>query len=83
MKRREALFALLALPVLGSARAADSSGAKQPIKIYKTESCGCCKLTLEVLEKNLPAHTAYRRSGFKPYALDEELGTAQFWQRYL
>ncbi|MCW8127259.1 GNAT family N-acetyltransferase [Microbulbifer halophilus] len=44
---------------------------------------GCCKLTLEVLEKNRPAQTAYRRSGFKPYALDEEFGQAEFWQRYL
>lgn len=44
---------------------------------------GCCKLTLEVLEKNLPAQIAYRRSGFRPYTLDEELGQAEFWQRYL
>jgi len=44
---------------------------------------GCCKLTLEVLEKNLPAQIAYRKSGFKPYTLDEEMGQAQFWQRYL
>ncbi len=44
---------------------------------------GCCKLTLEVLEKNQPAQNAYRKSGFKPYTLDEELGQAEFWQRYL
>lgn len=44
---------------------------------------GCCKITLEVLEKNLPAQAAYRKCGFKPYALDEEFGQAEFWQRYL
>jgi GNAT superfamily N-acetyltransferase len=44
---------------------------------------GCCKMTLEVLDKNFPAQTAYRKCGFKPYALDEEYGQAQFWQRYL
>ncbi|MFV8783548.1 GNAT family N-acetyltransferase [Microbulbifer sp. SA54] len=44
---------------------------------------GCCKITLEVLEKNLPARAAYRKCGFKPYALDEEFGRAEFWQRYL
>lgn len=44
---------------------------------------GCVKITLEVLEKNQPARTAYRKCGFKPYALDEEYGQAEFWQRYL
>ncbi|GAB2899430.1 GNAT family N-acetyltransferase [Microbulbifer echini] len=44
---------------------------------------GCCKLTMEVLEKNLPAKDAYRKVGFKPYTLDEEFGLAEFWQRYL
>ena len=44
---------------------------------------GCCKITLEVLEKNHPARAAYRKCGFKPYALDEEFGKAEFWQRYL
>jgi len=44
---------------------------------------GCCKLTMEVLEKNLAAKNSYRKVGFKPYALDEEFGQAEFWQRYL
>ncbi|WP_226662807.1 GNAT family N-acetyltransferase [Microbulbifer aggregans] len=43
----------------------------------------CCKITLEVLEKNHPARAAYLKCGFKPYALDEEFGQAEFWQRYL
>lgn len=49
----------------------------------EAKSRGCCKLTLEVLEKNLPAQIAYRKCGFKPYTLDEEMGQAEFWQRYL
>ncbi|WP_444923267.1 GNAT family N-acetyltransferase [Microbulbifer sp. DLAB2-AF] len=44
---------------------------------------GGCKLTMEVLEKNFAAKNAYRKSGFKPYTLDEEFGQAEFWQRYL
>ncbi|WOX04973.1 GNAT family N-acetyltransferase [Microbulbifer pacificus] len=44
---------------------------------------GCAKITMEVLEKNHPARAAYRKCGFKPYALDEEFGKAEFWQRYL
>ncbi|WP_237067261.1 GNAT family N-acetyltransferase [Microbulbifer guangxiensis] len=44
---------------------------------------GCCKLTMEVLEKNLPAQRAYRKVGFEPYVLDENMGAALFWQRYL
>ncbi|MFA0811593.1 GNAT family N-acetyltransferase [Microbulbifer epialgicus] len=44
---------------------------------------GCCKLTMEVLEQNLVAKNAYRKVGYKPYTLDEELGQAEFWQRYL
>lgn len=43
----------------------------------------CAKITMEVLEKNHPARAAYRKCGFKPYALDEEFGKAEFWQRYL
>ncbi|MDP5210185.1 GNAT family N-acetyltransferase [Microbulbifer sp. 2205BS26-8] len=44
---------------------------------------GCCKMTMEVLEKNHTAQHAYRKAGFKPYTLDEEFGQAEFWQRYL
>ncbi|WP_445355801.1 GNAT family N-acetyltransferase [Microbulbifer sp. EKSA008] len=44
---------------------------------------GCCKLTLEVLQKNYTAQAAYLKTGFKPYTLDEEQGQAEFWQRYL
>ena len=44
---------------------------------------GCCKLTLEVLEGNHPAKALYRSLGFAGYALDPELGQAQFWEKPL
>lgn len=44
---------------------------------------GCCKLTLEVLEKNTGARGLYRRLGFAPYELDPEMGPAQFWSKPL
>lgn len=44
---------------------------------------GCCKLTLEVLERNYPAKTAYEHAGFKPYELDESKGSAEFWEKKL
>lgn len=46
-------------------------------------SRGCCKLTLEVLHGNTPARTAYENFGFKPYTLDDTLGSAEFWHKYL
>ncbi|GAA5444093.1 hypothetical protein Misp06_02276 [Microbulbifer sp. NBRC 101763] len=51
--------------------------------VREAKKRGCCKLTMEVLEKNLAAKNAYRKVGFKPYTLDEEFGQAEFWQRYL
>lgn len=39
---------------------------------------GCCKLTLEVLERNAPAFTLYESIGFHPYVLDPALGKATF-----
>jgi ribosomal protein S18 acetylase RimI-like enzyme len=44
---------------------------------------GCCKLTLEVLSGNAAAQAAYRRFGFRPYALDPEAGEAHFWHKPL
>ncbi len=44
---------------------------------------GCCKLTLEVIQGNEPAKIAYQKFGFKPYQLDEAMGIAEFWQKYL
>jgi len=44
---------------------------------------GCCKLTLEVLEGNSVAQSAYRACGYAGYALGPQLGRAMFWQRKL
>lgn len=58
-------------------------GAMLDVVASEAKRRGCGKLTMEVLEKNLPAQVAYRKCGFKPYTLDEEMGAAEFWQRYL
>lgn len=42
---------------------------------------GCVKLTLEVLEGNLPATNAYQKFGFAAYQLDPAMGRAMFWER--
>jgi GNAT superfamily N-acetyltransferase len=44
---------------------------------------GCCKLTLEVLEGNVLAQSAYRAFGFESYELDPKMGRALFWQKKL
>ena len=43
----------------------------------------CCKLTLEVLDKNEVAIGAYAKFGFEGYELDPEQGIAVFWQKKL
>lgn len=43
----------------------------------------CCKLTLEVLEKNYIAINSYRKFGFHHYELDPIMGKAEFWQKKL
>ncbi|PZU93154.1 MAG: GNAT family N-acetyltransferase [Pseudanabaena sp.] len=44
---------------------------------------GCCKLTLEVLEGNNAALSAYRSFGFKNYELDPKMGKALFLEKKL
>ena len=44
---------------------------------------GCCKVTLEVLERNEAAQRCYRRAGFAPYELDSSQGRALFWEKKL
>jgi len=44
---------------------------------------GCCKLTLEVLSKNIVAQSSYQKFGFESYELDPETGKALFWQKLL
>ncbi len=43
---------------------------------------GCCKVTLEVLSGNDAARRAYQKFGFAAYAMSDELGVAEFWQKY-
>lgn len=43
----------------------------------------CCKVTLEVLSNNTPALKCYKNNGFEQYALADEMGGAQFWQKNL
>ncbi|MFT5541286.1 MAG: ribosomal protein S18 acetylase RimI-like enzyme [Glaciecola sp.] len=44
---------------------------------------GCCKITLEVLEGNEAAKSAYIKAGFKGYELDPAMGRALFWEKPL
>lgn len=44
---------------------------------------GCCKVTLEVLEGNKPALSAYEKFGFKCYELDPKIGKALFLEKAL
>jgi ribosomal protein S18 acetylase RimI-like enzyme len=50
---------------------------------YEARSQGCCKLTLEVLDKNEVAQALYRDVGFAEYTLDPAQGRAYFWQMKL
>lgn len=44
---------------------------------------GCCKLTLEVLQGNLIAQSAYKACGYSGYELNPQMGNAMFWQKNL
>ena len=44
---------------------------------------GCCKLTLEVLEGNHIAQSAYKAFGFRGYELNPQMGKALFWEKKL
>jgi ribosomal protein S18 acetylase RimI-like enzyme len=44
---------------------------------------GCCKITLEVLEGNTIAQSAYKACGYVPYQLDPQMGRAMFWHNIL
>ena len=49
----------------------------------KARELGCCKLTLEVMDKNYRAVRAYKAAGFSPYTLQAEAGTAIFMSKAL
>jgi len=44
---------------------------------------GCCKMTLEVLQGNEHAQSAYSKFGFCAYQLAPEMGKALFWEKRL
>ena len=44
---------------------------------------GCCKITLEVLERNQPACRCYQNFGFQGYELDPAMGRAIFLEKKL
>lgn len=48
----------------------------------EAKQAGFCKITLEVLENNLPAKALYRSLGFVPYH-NPIAGNAEFWQKIL
>ena len=49
----------------------------------KGKELGCCKLTLEVMDKNHQAVRMYQAAGFERYALQEEAGAAIFMSKPL
>jgi GNAT superfamily N-acetyltransferase len=49
----------------------------------KAKELGCCKLTLEVMDKNHQAVRMYQAGGFERYALHEEAGAAIFMSKPL
>jgi len=49
----------------------------------EAQSRGCCKVTLEVLEGNVVAISAYKKFGFIPYSLDAETGDALLMHKKL
>ena len=49
----------------------------------KARELGCCKLTLEVMDKNHHAIRMYQAAGFERYSLQEEAGVAIFMSKPL
>ena len=49
----------------------------------KARAIRCCKLTLEVMDKNHQAVRMYQAAGFERYALQEEAGAAIFMSKPL
>ena len=49
----------------------------------KAREIGCCKLTLEVMDKNHQAIRMYQAAGFERYSLQKEAGAAIFMSKPL
>jgi hypothetical protein len=43
----------------------------------------CCKITLEVFERNIPTKSPYIKFGLKDYELDPIFGKVIFWEKKL
>lgn len=71
------------IAVQESARGTGLCGAMLELVERIAVERGCCKLTLEVLEKNMPAKRAYQKFGFNAYELNPEHGHALFWEKSL
>ncbi|MFC4700433.1 GNAT family N-acetyltransferase [Glaciecola siphonariae] len=69
--------------VLPAFRGRDLSKTLMDAIELEAEKRNACKITLEVLEGNIPAQQAYIKCGFKAYELDPEMGRALFWEKPL
>ena len=71
------------LMVLPEAR---RKGASQSLLAFVEQEAiqrRCCKVTLEVLDGNASARSAYEKYGFKDYALGDEYGEGRLMQKSL
>lgn len=71
------------LMILSSAR---RNGASQSLLAFVEQEAvqrRCCKVTLEVLDGNTGARSAYEKYGFKDYALGDDHGAARLMQKTL
>ena len=71
------------LAVVPSARGKGLSQGLLAFVDSEAKSRGCCKVTLEVLEGNTIAVSAYKKFGYEPYALDESAGNGLLMQKKL
>lgn len=69
------------LAVIASARGQGLSQGLLEFVETEAQRRGCCKVTLEVLEGNRVAISAYKKFGFMPYSLDAETGDALLMQK--
>lgn len=71
------------LAVIPSARGQGISQRLLAFVESEAQRRGCCKVTLEVLEGNSVALSAYKKFGFIPYSLDAKTGSAILMQKKL
>lgn len=71
------------LTVLDSFRGKGVGRALLQAVALHAEKLGCCKLTLEVLEQNVPAKSLYESEGFQPLDYGQGAGSAIFMTKLL